>query len=261
MKKNNKPLWTSKCSFTIFSALFLAAIPIFATEPNEVTQIEKLKNDNLKLKAALSAKERELEIVKADFFNALDKLKKLRQEVVEIRLEAANMLVNKEALRDRGATRLLLKDMHDLLSAQAKVHTELLELSHYVDAVLDSSGEAKDSVARKAVKTKINSMRNQLEKSGLLSLTKKNDSKKSKKTEGRILAVNEQLRVVILNIGHHQGIIVGSSWQIDGKSEKLVVVESRPEISAAKIVNGNIKNLVPGMMVKQFVPQKETLEK
>ena len=167
------------------------------------------------------------------------------------------MLLNNDALADSEATRLLLKDLHQLLAAQAKVHAELLDLGHYLDVVLDTVGETEDSVSRKNVQRKIQFMVDKIKLSGLMgAMSKKNPGKVE---ECRILDVNERLRVVILNVGQKHGIVPGMAWSIKDKKEKLLIIECRPGLSAATVTDGKLKNIVPGMLAKR--QRKETLEK
>ncbi|MFA6717161.1 MAG: hypothetical protein WCS27_17415 [Victivallaceae bacterium] len=62
----------------------------------------------------------------------------------------------------------------------------------------------------------------------------------------RILAVNKDLQVVVLPVGSVHGVSIGLNYYI-GKQAQLRIIMTRPFVSAAVPVSGNIESLAPGM--------------
>ncbi|MDR0932411.1 MAG: hypothetical protein LBM70_05250 [Victivallales bacterium] len=64
----------------------------------------------------------------------------------------------------------------------------------------------------------------------------------------RILAVNRELRVVVLSVGSINGAFAGMIYR-SGKNrqEQLKVLSVRPAVAAAILIRGSIENLTPGM--------------
>jgi hypothetical protein len=70
----------------------------------------------------------------------------------------------------------------------------------------------------------------------------------------RVLAVNDKLQLVVLNVGSANGVRNGLNLRRAGKKGKKVllrVVDVRPYVSGAVVVEGDIGGLAPGM---EFTP-------
>jgi hypothetical protein len=67
-------------------------------------------------------------------------------------------------------------------------------------------------------------------------------------TKCRILAVNDELQVAVLDVGFAQGVRNGLTWHA-GKDRKVLlkVVSVRPLVSAAMLTKGSLKDIAPGM--------------
>ena len=68
----------------------------------------------------------------------------------------------------------------------------------------------------------------------------------------RVLAVNDDLQVVVLDSGYAEGIRRGSHWQIardDEVAVRLRVIDVRADISAAVVVDGRFGDVGPGSEV------------
>lgn len=68
-----------------------------------------------------------------------------------------------------------------------------------------------------------------------------------------LLAINDKLQVVAINAGSLSGIRCGMLCRAissSGKEIVIKVVSVRPFVSAAVVIEGDIKNLLPGMNVK-----------
>lgn len=64
----------------------------------------------------------------------------------------------------------------------------------------------------------------------------------------RILAVNRELRVVVLSVGSVKGAFAGMIYHVGkDREEQLKVVSVRPSVAAAVLIRGSIEKLSPGM--------------
>ena len=64
----------------------------------------------------------------------------------------------------------------------------------------------------------------------------------------RILAVDRELRIVVLSVGSIKGAFAGMIYQVGkDRKEQLKVVSVRPSVAAAVLIRGSIENVSPGM--------------
>jgi|GEM_PF-2336293 hypothetical protein len=73
-----------------------------------------------------------------------------------------------------------------------------------------------------------------------------NPSPEPKVNRCRLLAVEEDLQIVVLPVGSAHGVFCGLSFFI-GKKASLRVIAVRPYLSAAVLTDGSIRDLVSGM--------------
>ena len=68
----------------------------------------------------------------------------------------------------------------------------------------------------------------------------------------RVLALNDDLQIVVLDSGYAAGIRRGTQWRVvrdDAVVARLRVIEVRPDISAAVITDGRLQDIGPGTVV------------
>ena len=71
----------------------------------------------------------------------------------------------------------------------------------------------------------------------------------SDRLTGRILAVNDELQIVVLDRGFNDGVRQGMTWRIVSGEEVLArvkVIEVRAALSAAVVTDGKFKAVGPG---------------
>lgn len=73
-----------------------------------------------------------------------------------------------------------------------------------------------------------------------------NPSPEPKVNRCRLLAVEEDLQIVVLPVGSSHGVFCGLNFYI-GKNTSLRVIVVRPYFSAAVVEDGSIRDLAPGM--------------
>lgn len=73
-----------------------------------------------------------------------------------------------------------------------------------------------------------------------------NPSSEPKVNRCRLLAVEEDLQIVVLPVGSAHGVFCGLNFFI-GKKAGLRVIAARPYLSAAVVTDGSIRDLAPGM--------------
>ncbi len=74
--------------------------------------------------------------------------------------------------------------------------------------------------------------------------------------ESRVLTINDELGIVVLDVGQAQGIRVGTEWTVTNQGDRtttLRIIEARPLLCAAIVTGGSLRNLAPGATARLTV--------
>ena len=266
--------WTRHRWLITFGLLFFfCSVRLAAQEPlkdedaarrqEKKIEAKALKARCLQLQAALLRTEKELESVRADFTQAYLELKKLQTQTAALRLKAANVLANQADLEKAQTLRLLLKDMQELNAVHKRLHRELLTFSRYLESVLDVLDKDGSTELRKKLNSRLYLLLKTVQEAERLSNLGGRQPAKATLMASRVLAVNEKLGVVVLDIGRKQGARLGSLWtvQLKRKTAKLKIIEVAQSLSAATVIKGKLAWIVAGMPARRDLERPAKTEK
>ncbi len=269
MEKIDKSGWTTICVLTIVSVLFFRPAVVTAQEPQKAPaaatredgsdELKALKARCLELEGALLRSQTELKSVRADMADAALELRKLRSQVADLRVKAANVLANQDDLEDAGTLRAQLRDMRRIHTAQKELQQEALGFHRYMNSVLDVLDQNDRSGLRKKLNGRYLLLKRKLDDAERLS---RPQVAVGQARRGRVLAVNTELGIVVLDRGRDAGARPGSVWEITAgrKTLKARVVEARSSLSAAVLLAGDLDDINAGAAAKR-VTAKATTDK
>ena len=255
MKKMRKNSWTIPYPLLIVGVLFAVLAPGLAQNvdaasnkhPDTGEENARLKARILELEAELAAKNKALEQSRADLVQTHLELKKLRSDFADLRVNAAIVLANKDDVKAAHLLRQLMIDMSDLNLMHQRLRHLVIAFGNRVETMFAVYKEPADLRLKQQLKGQLAVIIKQLQDAEKLSSLKKATKPAS---IGRVLAVDQTLNTVILDIGHLDGVKLGMVL-VDNENElRLKVIETRPLVSAAVPVKGHLNKLVPGTALK-----------
>ncbi len=209
----------------------------------------------IELEAAFAKQQEELQEMRRRYATLYMASREQQDELSELQLHIAGLLSEHEDLSGGQALSRVLAALDDLQKQQQELNTALVEFNHYLNSILDilqpSETLRRDIIAR--LQGLIASAARSVKP---LSLVAGRDSRNKRGDETRVLAVNHDLQVVVLDRGADDGIRKGSSWKIVNGGDVMVrlkVVEVRPSISAAIIIDGRLNVIGPGALIERDV--------
>lgn len=261
--------WTKRISTVILYALSAYTVIFQAdgAEEKKASAVEakvELTQESVKLNAAedkikdlqvkLDALSTENKLISSELIKILEKYRELEGDYRRLQLSVvASALEGEKTLIGRKEAELLA-DVKKLSEAAKSSAIQTLRFCDEIDrGALD---KLSDKVEAAKFRIKEDELRESAEK--LLQLTATAENTAPPK-QCRILAVNADLKVVVLPVGYTHRIRQGMQWYGDSKSEiKLVVVAVRQSICAALLVSGDINNLAPGMTLYSRLEKDNT---
>jgi len=207
----------------------------------------------LELNAAWFRTEKELQQTQLQLAEALVANRELRDEVASMRLQAANVLVNYDDLTEAKLLVQLQHDVQRLQQAHQEITRSLTDCQRALGSVLEVLDAKPDSALRRVVTEKFALVFAQLAAANRLVSQAGQPAATGSITEARLLAVNDELNLAVLDLGQAQGARVGSTWRVSnsrGAVTSLRVIEVRPSLSGAMVIAGNRTDLAPGSIAK-----------
>ena len=206
---------------------------------------EKKEKSKEELEAELQAVKEELSAVSRELANVLKESEKRDADYTRIKLSIAASLAEGTRKSYNSTGEDTLKALLDVSEQGDKLVATSAEFCDFIEALLDKK-EITD-VERVRAKFRMSQLREAAE--GFHARIKKPWNKRLFK-ECRVLAVNDKLQVLILNVGSVYGMRVGLLLNGEkGSGLKLQVISVRPFISGAIVIKGNIEDAAPGMLV------------
>ena len=217
-------------------------------------------------KLARAAAEGRVTDLEADVRRAERDLEALRRQYADLYLESRRQLGEREHLELRVAG--LLTDHEDPSSGRAlsralaalaelrKHQRRLGELvrafSVYLPSVLDVLQPSE--ALRRELMARVTDLLEAAERAERpLSEVAGRGSGHPQGRACRVLAVSDELQVVVLDAGSRDGVRLGTYWRYtrdDKTVAKLRIIETRPSISAAVVVEGRFKMIAPGVLMQ-----------
>ena len=253
MKKD----WTVCILLAILMGSFLWAENICAEKPEKAAVQKSVKSNRkeantqteekskAELEAELAAVKEELSGVCRELANVLKESEKRDAEYARLKISiAASLAQGSKKSYDKSGEEAL-KALMEVSDKGDELVTKSAKFCDYMEGLLNKK-EITD-VERVRAKFRMSQLRETAET--FHALIKKPDNRVLFR-KCRVLAVNDKLQVLILDVGSVYGMRNGLLLNGGEKSElKLQVVAVRPFISGAIVIKGNIEKVAPGMFV------------
>ncbi|MBN2451987.1 MAG: hypothetical protein JXR77_16490 [Lentisphaeria bacterium] len=173
-----------------------------------------------------------------------------------LQLQAGHLLVDRQALAAGDTAAEAYRALEEVRETQAELADRARSFQTYLVSALDIL-EPSDAM-RREITTRC---------AGLVELAERvvqplsrvaGRGRRDLETHScRVLAVNDDLQVVVLDSGYAVGVRRGTQWQIvrdDAVVARLRVIEVRADISAAVVVDGRLRNIGIGSVVTRDRP-------
>ena len=186
--------------------------------------------------------------------------KDLQTHYHSLRLKAASVLVKVDELSETGQLRLLLRDMKQVNELQTAAYSEILRFAKYLSTLFRIVDKSGSEMLRKQLESRLFLILQQVQE--VEKLRALNTAKKAV-VPGTctVIAVNEDLKVVVIDLGRNDGIKQGMLWKDAGPTGEFeaVIVDVRPMVAAARLVKGRLKKIKTGMKLasKPVLPKKK----
>jgi hypothetical protein len=214
------------------------------------------------LRATLARTREDLEALRGRYAGLLVAAGQREAEMETLRIGVAELLLES----DRGAPQgdlaaTAVRALHDLHEANAALYAGVRQFADYLKGVIDA---LQPSVAvRREIGNRmgrLTGLASEAERSPSLVAWRGGTEGRSRR-EGRVLAVNDEFQLVILDVGTADGAGLGMLWTIQGAEGRVThvvrLVDSRLALSAAVPIEGEIESIAPGMKVQAGVPAGE----
>jgi Skp family chaperone for outer membrane proteins len=244
--------WQNRIAFAILCASCLSATAVAAESTAEnapaansvalqeaVVARQAAETRAAELETKLAQTRSELEALRtryADLYlESQERVRKLR----DLDLSAAHLLVEKQDLESGRLESELLSALSQSRKAQTELLVTVREFQQVLTSVLDVL-QPSDAL-RREVMDRFAALANAAERSlKPLSIVAGRGKRDFERRSCRVLAVNDDLQIVVLDSGFAAGIRRGEQIAL------LRVIEVRPEISAAIVTHGRFNSVGPG---------------
>lgn len=201
------------------------------------------------LNAALVRTQKDLETARARFAEAYAQLEEEREAAAAIRLQAANLLVNGGEVPESRVIADLLRNQQRLQQLHQDIDLELRQYRTAVEALLNSLEPDRQSATRRLLDIHMDKALRSLRQAEALTAPVEPTEPAQARRTARVLAVNNGLAVIVLDVGRRDGARLGSTWRIVGHNEARVdvrLIATRQTLSAATVVEGRLRQVAPG---------------
>jgi hypothetical protein len=208
-------------------------------------QTKRLQQENAKL-------QKELEKLRSRYADLYLRSRQQGQNQQDLELRVAHLLTERRGLDAGQALARAVRALQETGSSQRKLETVADEFGTYLISVLEvlqPSNTLKGEIDSR-YKTVLNAV--EAMKNPLSPVVAWRGNGNQAKRVCRVLTVDDDLHVVVLDAGSNAGIRPGANWhvQIDGqRTADLKILETRPNISAAVMIRGTLKTIGPGSVV------------
>lgn len=196
------------------------------------------------LELRLKMTQKELDVLRKELAEVLKQSDKRDQEYVRLQMSLAASISEGSRKEYDKQNRDVLKALYGVTKSGQELVNMSTECCDFVEQILD----------QKTI-TDIDKARAKLRLSKLKSSAEKFHMRIQPRSEDflfkscRVLAVNDKLQVVVLNVGATSGVKNGIFLRSEKGDVKLVVVAVRPFISAAVVTEGDMVKLAKGMVL------------
>lgn len=184
---------------------------------------------------------RERDLLHKKLIEMIDRYQKQNEDYRRLRLSVAATLASREKHIVGKREEQLLETLAEMSENGRRLAHETIEFCDYVESLVRIFPLGKVQSAELALK--LDGLRDRARK--FWDLTNPS-SEEPKVNRCRLLAVEEDLQIVVLPVGSAHGVFCGLNFFI-GKKASLRVIAARPYLSAAVVTDGSIRELAPGM--------------
>lgn len=242
---------TTVCILLFFLGALASAAEELATAKTTAAESmagKEAEQRIVELELELSRVREELGRQRAQYAAFYERSHAVLEQMRELELRSAHLLQRKDGEDAAALANQALSALRELGVRQLEVEQSLRDFERYIGTMLDVM-QPSDAM-RREVSERISALRGVVERSlNPLSIVAGRGGGKSGMTGCGVLAVHDELQLVILDRGFLSGVRTGSEWwqARDGKvTMKLRVVDARPEISAAVLVQGSLAEVAIG---------------
>jgi hypothetical protein len=263
MAKKTLRGWTWRIASAILWTSCFCGLPSTAAEPATTAAAELVQMQELRLareaadrrcaeqEVALAKARQELEQLRSRYAELYLRSQERNRQMEALELQAAHLLVDRQALAGGDPAAVALHALDNVRQAQV----ELVGLVRAFQVYLSSALEVLEpsDVMRREITTRVAELVAGAERAFKpLSTVAGRGSRDLVARSCRVLAVNDDLQVVVFDSGQDAGIRRGTCWNVvkDGiVKAQLLVIEVRADISAAVVTAGRLGDSGPGTVV------------
>ena len=189
----------------------------------------------------------ERNLLHSKLIETLERYQKQNEDYRRLRLSIAATLASREKHQVSKREEQLLEGLAKLSENSRQLALKTVEFCDYAETLVRKLPLGQLQNAEFALK--IDELRDSARNTWYLVNPK---SANELVTRCRLLAVDDDLQIVVLPAGLAQGVFCGLNFYA-GSSIRLTVISVRPNIAAAVVSEGRIKELAPGMEVSTSI--------
>lgn len=184
----------------------------------------------------------ERDLLHKKLIEIMERYQRQNEDYRRLRLSIAATLASGEKHQAGKREDQLMEALAKVTEDGRRLALKSVEFCDYVDALVRRLSLERVQQAEFALQ--LDGLRREARKAWYLVANPEADRKKIDKC--RILAVDDDLQIVVLPIGLDHGVFCGLSFYVD-KNIELRVIVVKPHFSAAMVTKGSIRDLAPGM--------------
>lgn len=246
-------LWTS-----CFCAPLSTAAESATSAVAEPVQVQELRLARaaaekrcVELEQAGAKAQQELEQLRSRYAELYLRSQERNRQLEALELQAAHLLVDRQALAGGDPAAAALHALDDVRQAQVELLNLVRAFQVYLGSALDVL-EPSDTM-RREITTRVAELVTGAERAFKpLPTVAGRGSRDLVARTCRVLAVNDDLQVVVFDSGEDAGVRRGTHWNVvkDGTVKaRLLVIEVRANLSAAVVTAGHLGDSGPGTVV------------
>jgi hypothetical protein len=218
-------------------------------DANKLNQTNRLKTELNSVQRSLTQFERlsrslkgENELLKKELIEIIKKFKKQNESYRRLQLSVAATLASEQIKQGASREDQLVKAMSDISDNGRKLALKTIEFCDRVEQLLQRMPVGKLQKAQ--ITLSLEDLKSEARRFNTMTDLGA-DAKPANRC--RILAINRDLQIVVLPVGSIHGAFNGLRYYTGKGRILLKIISTRPFISAAVIVQGNIDDMAPGM--------------
>ena len=255
--------WQKRATgFKLFIPFFFTGISLLsenvpvASTPGDAVALQEAREAResaeqriIDLELELAKAKQELEKIRSRYADFYLESHAVVERMRQLELQASHLLRRKEDLDGDTLAAQALEALNLAGKRQLEVEDAVRDFEQYLASVLDVLQPSE--ALRREWSERTMALKRVVENSlKPLSIVARRGGGGPGRQGCGVLAVNEELQLVVLDRGFLAGLKTGGVWRLmsadDTVTARLRVVEVRPEISAAVVIQGELDRVTPG---------------